>query len=268
MNCTRFILPAMLAVTSIATASFTLNSNDTVMTSNGYEGISNSIYASWGSNSNLQLRIGYLKLTIFTKNGQDLTLADEDPVFAAVCSEMDENGVWTASSEDMTVIGVSGACEAVYGTDGIGADRADQIHYLYNQYSAGSLLSDWKNGGSHTVGDDNSISDGVYYAAFQLATWELTHDSDFDLENTAGDFYLNSWNQSGNDSDIVAYAKEIVADVKENYSINGENHPNLHALQEVTLSADRQDVFVVVPEPATAFVFLAGSIIAAARRRT
>lgn len=77
--------------------------------------------------------------------------------------------------------GQSGTASAGMPPNGIGSTAAARLSYLFDEHYISSVLTDW------TMTDASPT-----LHAFQLAVWEVTHDSDLDLSNTAGSFYLNA----------------------------------------------------------------------------
>jgi hypothetical protein len=75
--------------------------------------------------------------------------------------------------------GESGTATSAVPVGGIGAERAGKTRYLFDNYYQGTASSAWTD---------------EQYVAFQLALWELTHDTDFSLTDNTGEIYISGFN--------------------------------------------------------------------------
>ncbi len=87
--------------------------------------------------------------------------------------------------------GVAGTASSAIPVGGIGAERAGRVRYLFDNHYQGAASADWTN---------------EEYGAFQLALWELSHDTDFSLIDNTGEIYLGS-NGTTFDNDVRGLAQ-------------------------------------------------------------
>ncbi|QYY37336.1 thioester domain-containing protein [Ruficoccus sp. ZRK36] len=107
---------------------------------------------------------------------------------------------------------------------GLSDAQARLVSILYDQYYAGPTTQDW-----------NSVNTG----AFQLALWELTHDTDGSLWSDEGDFYIQS---EGSNKQVSKIANEYLTDIYELASdANYEPYSQLVSLT----NAESQDLIVM-----------------------
>jgi hypothetical protein len=128
--------------------------------------------------------IGF-QVAVHSVNGTNVNLS---PI-AAFCSELQESisvASYTFTSRQLWYLsagqaGVPGTASSAIPTGGIGAQRAAYVSYLFDRYYISEALSEW------TYTQTNPFTH-----AFQLALWEMTHDSDLNLVNTSGAIYIGS----------------------------------------------------------------------------
>lgn len=131
--------------------------------------------------------IGF-QVSVTEVNGNALSLYP----LVAFCAELQEpialqNYTFTSASlEEVSEgrAGEAGTASSAIPTGGIGDLRAARVRWLYDSYCQSEDLSSW----TFTWSNPASI-------AFQLALWEITHDSDLDMTSTSGNVYLGA--QSG-----------------------------------------------------------------------
>ena len=162
---------------------------------------------------------------------------------------------------------------------GIGSLAASRLSYLFDEHYISSTLTDW------TMNDTTPS-----LHAFQLALWEITHDSDLDLSNTGGFTYLDSQTGGTNPTrrqNAVALAQTYLDEVEANiaddsyesqkfdlFSLVSDSGNGSGGWQDVVLAFDKNspqaETFAeaVVPEPSDGafFLGLTASLIVSLRR--
>ncbi len=127
--------------------------------------------------------IGF-ELTITGIDGEPVTLGP----LATFCSEIQEpisaSTPYSFHAAPLSQLAagtasVAGTASSGMPAGGIGTLAASQLAYLFDQHYISSTLSDW------TMNDTTPS-----LHAFQLAVWEITHDTDLNLLNTGGVHYL------------------------------------------------------------------------------
>lgn len=186
---------------------------------------------------------------------------------AAFCIELEQPiGLGTATHQSIPlneissgVAGASGTASIGIAIGGIGTLKAAQVRYAFDNYYQSSLLSDWSAG--------NPLNPD--YIAFQLAIWEISHDSDLSLSSTSGHMYINGpqANQTvvtgANKQAAINQAQAILDDISsagitESYSsINF----TVIALENVDIAGAQQDLVYgiqipPIPEPGEYAVLL------------
>jgi len=132
--------------------------------------------------------------------------------------------------------GTPGSSSAGMPVGGIGEAAARNVAILYDLYYAGQTADSW-----------NSLTAG----AFQLAVWELTHDSDGSLYGTDGSFYVSSGSSS-----LLSLSQDYLDAVAEK-DASYNPYTDLVALSSVG-NPGQQDLLVqstYVGGPATAIPF-------------
>ncbi len=196
-----------------------------------------------GSGSASRFAIGF-QLTLHTVDGAPVNIG---PI-AAFCSEIAEpigTQSYTFQAAHLAEIaagqaGFSASASAGIPVGGIGALRAARVAYLFDKYYISDKLTAW-----------NYSNTNPTTHAFQLALWELTHDTDMNLSNTSGFLYLG--NQGGN------ALREAGVNIAQNMlnDVNGANLDESYASSKFKIWAlvdtngagttGWQDVVVAVP---------------------
>lgn len=163
-------------------------------------------------------------------------------------------------------------------TGGIGALRAARLRYLFNEHYQSVRLSEWT---------QTTTSPTLH--AFQLAVWELSHDTDLNLTNTSGSIYVGNQSSTLRNNAIAlaqTWLNEIsAANVAETYespkfeiwSLISEsgNSGNGRGYQDVLLAFDKTSPdyetlkpLLPAPEPGATLLCLSATFLALRRRRT
>ena len=127
-----------------------------------------------------------------TLQAVDGVAVDTSPI-AAFCSEIQEpisaeSYTFEARHLDELAAGqaaVSGTASAAIPAGGIGELRAARLAYLFDQHYTSDVLAAW----TMTTAEPT-------LHAFQLAVWEVTHDSDLDLFDSFGEVYVGAQNNT------------------------------------------------------------------------
>ncbi len=216
--------------------------------------------------------IGF-QIAINSVNGTNLNLS---PI-AAFCSELEESisaTSYTFKAQSLSTLaagkaGVAGTASSAIPEGGIGHQRAAYVNYLFDQYYISEALSAW------TFTQTQPTTQ-----AFQLALWELTHDSDFSITDTAGQIYVGT-QASAQRNNAIALAQSMLTDVysanisssylSTNFSIWALVNEGAPGLQDVVLATKKtspNDAVLepllpmpALPEPTThALIVLSGGI--------
>jgi hypothetical protein len=121
-------------------------------------------------------------------NGVNGTNVNSSPV-AAFCSELQESisvSTYTFKAQNLSTLaagqaGKAGTASSAIPVGGIGHQRAAYVNYLFDCYYTSEALSGW------TITTAQPTTQ-----AFQLALWELTHDSDLSITKTTGQVYIGA----------------------------------------------------------------------------
>jgi hypothetical protein len=225
-----------------------------------------------------------------------ISAVDEEPTLlgpiAAFCAEIEETifadqnlTFSTAYLRNLAAgtAGQPGTASAGMPSNGIGSTAAAQLSYLFDQHYISSLLTDW------TMTDANPT-----LHAFQLAIWEVTHDSDLNLSSNTGSFFLNAQTGGTNPtrrqnavSLAQAYLDDIAASaIGATYTSNrfdilalvSDSGNGDEGFQDIVLAFEKDspegETFLstaTVPEPSSSalcFALIAGSIAGLRRRAT
>ena len=197
---------------------------------------------------------------------------------AAFCCELAQNiGTGGNTFETASLSGLAASSAGSYGTassgipiGGIGAQRSAYVSYLFDRYYESADLSQW------IYNVENPMTH-----AFQLALWEITHDSDLSLTNTTGVIYTDT--QVGGDTilrnNAISIAQSMIDDICSanlNSSYVSTNF-NIWALT----SSDKQDIILafkkggqeddiirpMIPEPSTIAIAGFATVVVLALRR-
>ncbi len=149
-------------------------------------GSSSSVSAHAGDTYISNLSVGTITLANIYREGVPVDTSS----VVVFCTEIQES-ISTGQTYNYDVVepqyasagtaGNPGSSSSAIPIGGIGVAAARNVAILYDLYYAGNEASDWN---SATVG------------AFQLAVWELTHDSDGSLSGTDGSFYVTNGNST------------------------------------------------------------------------
>lgn len=172
--------------------------------------------------------------------------------------------------------GESGTASSAIPTGGIGLLRAAQVRWLYDNHADAETLSSW----SFSQSDPAS-------QAFQLALWEITHDSDLNLKSSSGEVYLayqdsttrnnarnlaQSWlnelSAAGIDENYTSQTMNVWAMVNTTGDGSGAGYQDLLFATRIGSANDTLLVSnVTIPEPSTLLVSLLGFTVLLQRRR-
>jgi hypothetical protein len=222
-----------------------------------------------------------------------ITGIDGEPVsigpLATFCSEIEEPvsagtpysfNAAPLSSLAAGTAGLSGTGSSGMPSGGIGSFAASRLSYLFDQHYISSTLTDW------TMTDANPT-----LHAFQLAVWEITHESDFSLNLASGTHFLGA--QTGTRrQNAVTLAQTWLSDVEatifdstyvsQNFDIlslvssTGNSDPDKAGFQDIVLAFDKTSPeattfqeFATVPEPShyALLIGMVAAVISTLRRR-
>ena len=205
-----------------------------------------------GAGINNTFVIGF-QIAINSIDGQALNLS---PI-AAFCSELEESisaKSYTFQAQNLSTLaagqaGAAGTASSAIPEGGIGHQRAAYVNYLFDQYYISEALSAW----TYTTAQPVTH-------AFQLALWELTHDNDFSITDTAGEVYVGTQSNTQRNNaitlaqsmlDTVRNANVSSTYLSQNFSICiwalvDEGSPGL---QDVVLATKKDSANDLVIEP-------------------
>ncbi len=200
-------------------------------------------FVAGGSGSQSRFTIGF-QLTLHNIDGTPVNVG---PI-AAFCSEIAEPisaQNYTFAAAPLKEIasgqaGISASASAAIPVGGIGDLRAARVAYLFDQFYISDQLTAW----TVTTAQPST-------QAFQLALWELTHDSDLSLSNTSGAVYLGSQGTSTLRNNGVSLAQSYL-DTVNTANIDGtyvSTKFKIWALVDANGAGSTgwQDVIVAVP---------------------
>lgn len=202
----------LLPVTAMRGATlvdFTLSLNTSVDRGSSYK----NFHAS-GAGMGSKFVIGF-QIQITAVDGSAVTLS---PI-ATFCSELQEpisTSSYTFEAQQLNQLaagqaGISGSASASIPSGGIGALRAARLAYLFDHHYISDDLTAW----TQTTASPN-------LHAFQLAVWEITHDSDLDIQTTSGAIYVGTQSNTLRNNAIAltqTYLNEVAAaSVDESYT--------------------------------------------------
>ncbi|MCB1234678.1 MAG: thioester domain-containing protein [Verrucomicrobiae bacterium] len=125
--------------------------------------------------------------------------------------------------------------------NGLTAVQVGRLSYLFDNYYQGPVLADW--------GTTNGVRNEYI---FQLAVWEITHDTDMSLFNSSGDLYFTGFSSPVVEAQIVLNALNASGT---NFSAYEATAWDIQGLQHDT----SQDLVYAeaIPEPSSALLILA-----------
>ena len=143
---------------------------------------------------------------------------------------------------------------------GIGALRAGRVRYLFDQHYQGTAIDDW----TRTDGTPDTL-------AFQIALWEITHDSDLDLDPTAGFFWIDPINNTGaRRTNTLALAQDWL-DELDTMATDASYESatwEVHALEQIGTPGDQDILYASrIPEPGATGLSLFAAVLFFVRRR-
>jgi hypothetical protein len=180
---------------------------------------------------------------------------------AAFCAELQQDistTTYTFLSQKLYhlsagMAGVAGTASVGIPVGGIGAQRAAYVNYLFDRYYISEALTGW----TYTLANPSTH-------AFQLALWEMTHDSDMDLRNTSGYIYVatQTSTQRNNAIDLATTMLQDVRNanisssyVSTNFNIYALTNPQYQdiilATKKGSFTTETLEPIITVPEPAT-----------------
>ena len=258
--------------------------NFTIDIDTGHDGgLGYTDFAAADAGSETRFVIGF-ELTVTEIDGQAVSPGP----LAAFCSELQESisastpYPFEAAPISQLAAGTAsatGTASSGMPSGGIGSLAASRLSYLFDEHYISSTLTDW------TMNDTTPS-----LHAFQLALWEITHDSDLDLSNTGGSTYLDSQTGGTNPTrrqNAVALAQTYLDEVEANiaddsyesqkfdlFSLVSDSGNGSGGWQDVVLAFDKNspqaETFAeaVVPEPSDGafFLGLTASLIVSLRR--
>ncbi|MFA6174467.1 MAG: hypothetical protein WC701_12400 [Kiritimatiellales bacterium] len=198
--------------------------------------------------------IGF-QVAINSVNGTNVYLS---PI-AAFCCELQQDistYTYTFLSQNLYKLsadeaGMAGTASSGIPTGGIGAQRAAYVSYLFDRYYISEALTGW------TCTPTNPFTQ-----AFQLALWEMTHDSDMNLTNTSGSIYVGT--QAGTQqNNAISLATTMLQDVysanisssyiSTNFDICALTHPQYQdiilATKKGSYTSQTLEPLITLPEP-------------------
>jgi hypothetical protein len=261
----------------------------TIAINSGHDGgLSYTNYTA-GQNPDTDRYVIGFELTISAIDGEPVSIGP----LATFCSEIEEPisagtqysfNAAPLSSLAAGTAGQSGTGSVGIPAGGIGSFRAARLAYLFDQHYISSALTDW------TMTDANPT-----LHAFQLAVWEITHDTDLNLSDTNGIHYLSTQTGGSNPTrrqNAVTLAQSWLDDVavnvfdstyvSQNFDIlslvssTGNPEADKDGFQDIVLAFDKSspeattfEELATVPEPAHYVLLLgllAGTLPVASRR--
>jgi len=207
---------------------------------------------------------------------------------AAFCSELAEPigvATYTFSANMLSNIsagraGQNGTASSFIPVGGIGALRAARVAYLFDQYYISDQLTGW----TFTTTDPSTH-------AFQIALWELTHDTDLSINLSSGQVYVGAQTGNGNAlrnnalSLAQTYLNSVAgANITASYTstkfdfwaLTDTNGAGATGWQDVILATNKNTpagqllsstILLPIPEPGSFVCVLLGGAICLMRRR-
>jgi hypothetical protein len=230
---------------------FTLTLNQSVDPGASYTGFSEA-----GKGVHDVYAIGF-QVAINSVNGTNVNLS---PI-AAFCAELQQDisiSTYTFLSQQLyhlsaDLAGVAGTASVGIPVGGIGAQRAAYVSYIFDRYYISEALTGW----TYTLANPSTH-------AFQLALWEMTHDSDMDLRNTAGLIYVatQTSTQQNNAIDLATTMLQDVYNanisssyISTNFDICALTNPQYQdiilATKKGSATTQILEPLISLPEPAT-----------------
>lgn len=236
-----------------------------------------------GAGTQSSFTIGF-QIKINSVDGLALNL----PTIAAFCSELAEPisaTTYTFTARMLSSIsagraGQAGTASSFIPVGGIGELRAARVAYLFDRFYISDQLSGW-----------NFSTSNPSTQAFQLALWELTHDTDMSLTSTGGQLFVGaqSGTGSGNRTTGLSLAQTYLntvaaANITASYTstkfdfwaLTDTNGAGATGWQDVILATNKTSsagrilastILVPIPEPGTFLFVLVGGAWGLTRRR-
>lgn len=254
----------------------------TVSTSSTQSGSSFTGFNSAGAGSGTVYALGF-QAQIIAVDGISYDL---DPL-VTFCTELAEPISATTYTFQMAPMayaaagraGEEGTASSAIPAGGIGALRAARAQWLFDNHAVSEKLSDW------TFSSTAPLS-----LAFQLALWEVTHDSDLSLTSNSGEIFIGTQSDTTR-SNAIAIAQGwlddlSVAGIDQSYTAqeyhlwvltsNSGNPANGAGFQDILIASkigSPTDTVILeevqlVPEPHTALMGCAGLSLLLRRKRS
>ena len=167
------------------------------------------------------------------------------------------------SQLDSATAGQSGSASSGIPSGGIGALAAARLNYLFDHHYSGTTTASW----TRTNGTPDTL-------AFQIAQWEITHDTDLSLSTTTGNLWIDSTaNTTTVRANTISLAQTWLTEIKnanvttsykaQNWDVLALTNPTN---QDLVL-ATAKGALVPAPEPGSLLLAAIGITITFRRRR-
>jgi len=194
---------------------------------------------------------------------------------ATFCSELEE-GIG-AGSHELSLVGLPalargragepGTASSGIPEGGIGVLRSARVNYLFEHHYSSRDLGEWTN-----------TFESPEIHAFQLALWEVTHDSDLDLSRTDGQIYLGAQGDPRRQNalelaqlwlDEIAAANvgaDYVSQSWDIWALESVGSPGKQDILIAVAAGSPESLLLSIPEPSL-HLLLIGAFMALCRQR-